>query len=226
MPFPTIARLDFVALDHDPAGAVALHFRARKPLAYRARQHGLWFVPGGGAKPFTIASAPEEEVVTLGTSLASGSRFKRALAALAPGDTIRLFAPLARFTLDGVGHEVVLLAQGLGVTPFRAILRHAALRGLATQITLVHVGKEHAFRADTAVATAAHYPASREEFARQVAAIAAAQPGATYFISGASGFVRDTAALLRERGIAPAQIRRDTFFGIADDRARSGLALA
>lgn len=214
MPTFGFRTLEFISKDEGEAGVTALHFRPRRPLRYRAGQHGVWLVPGGGGKPFTVASAPEEEVVTLGTSLASGSRFKRALAALAPGATVRLVGPIANFTLEQTTPDVVMLAQGVGVTPFRAMLRHAALSRLDKRTTLIHVGHDHAFRQDTeGVATDAHYPTSHDAFSGQLEATVRGHPEATFMISGTPAFVRSTAAQLKANAVRPSQIRRDAFYG-------------
>lgn len=206
--------LEFISRDEAEAGVTALHFRPRRPLRYKAGQHGVWLVPGGGGKPFTVASAPEEEVVTLGTSLGSSSRFKRALAALTPGSAVRLIGPIANFTFDRTASNVVMLAQGVGVTPFRAMLRHAAMTGLDKRTTLIHVGHQHAFRRDTeGVATAAHYPASREAFARTLEAAVRGEPDATFMVSGTPAFVRSTASRLKANAVKPSQIKRDAFYG-------------
>jgi hypothetical protein len=81
-----VTRLLLNSITRDGRGALALNFRPRRRLCFTAGQHGLWIVPGGGVAPFTVASAPEEELVTLGTSVASQTRLKRALAALTAGD--------------------------------------------------------------------------------------------------------------------------------------------
>ena len=209
-----IANLQFVSMEIDDQGTAALHFRPRRPLGYRAGQHGLWFVPRGGVKPFTVASAPEEEFVTLGTSLSSQSRFKRALAALTVGATVRLIGPLANFSLERTASSVVMLAQGMGVTPFRSMLRHTKMSGVDKRTTLIQVGIQHPFRCDTeADATEAHYPTSRETFAQQLEAVTSQQPDATFMISGTPAFVRSTAARLKAMSVKSSQIRRDAFYG-------------
>lgn len=214
MPRINLTPLQFDSITPDDQGGVAVNFRPLRPLQFNAGQHGLWVVPGGGIGPFTVASAPEEELVTLGTGLASRSRLKRALAALSPVDTVRMIGPLGHFTLDGTASPVVMLAQGMGVTPFRAMLRHLALTGQDRPTSLVHVGATHPFRADTeTVAAQASYPTSRGAFARQVAEVVADQPDATMLVSGSASFITATVDLLRTRGVAAAQIKRDTFWG-------------
>lgn len=213
-------RLEFVSREDVGGGAVALHFRSRRPLGFRAGQHGVWAVPGGGITPFTVASAPEEELVTLATSLESGSRTKRALGALTPGSSVRLIGPLSGFTLDESAPAVVMLAQGLGITPFRSMLAHAGIAGVDVPTTLVHVGTSHPYRSDTeAGAKEAFYPASRDAFATDVAAVAAHQPEATFMVAGTRTFVAATTGQLTGLGIAASRIRRDAFYGWSGQQA-------
>lgn len=209
-----IASLQFTSIDSNDSGAIAVNFRAQRPLPFKAGQFGLWIVPGGGLKPFTVASAPEEKVITLGTSLKSQSRFKRALAKLTPGDKVRLVGLIGDFTLDRTASAVVMLAQGVGVTPFRSILRHATMTGSDKRTTLIHVGNQHAFRQDTeGAATEAHYPTSRQSFDKALEAAAREQPKATFMISGTSAFVKSTANRLKEHSVGSSQIMRDAFIG-------------
>lgn len=214
MPHIGVISLQFDSVTPDDQGGVAVDFRPLRPLEFTAGQHGLWVIPRGGIGPFTIASAPEDEVVTLGTGLASQSRLKRALAALSAHDTVRMVGPLGHFTLDGTSSPVVMLAQGMGVTPFRAMLRHLALTEQDRPTSLVHVGATHPFRADTeAVASRASYPTSRDAFTRQITEVVADQPEATMLVSGSASFVSATVDFLRARGVGAAQIKRDTFWG-------------
>lgn len=54
-------------------------------------------------KPFSLASAPEEDRVLVGTSLASASAFKQRMSALRPGDRVTLRGPVNTFTLGAAG---------------------------------------------------------------------------------------------------------------------------
>jgi glycine betaine catabolism B len=212
-----IHTLAFAGRDDVGAGAVALRFTARRPLRYVAGQHALWLVPGGGAAPFTIASAPGEEHVVLATNPGRHSRLKRALGALAPGDRVRLAGPLSSFTLDGAGGEVVMLAQGIGVTPFRAMLAAAP----AVSTTLVHAGAAagHPYRADTeATAGRALYPTGRAAFGRCLDTVVADRPAATYLVAGTREFAAATAGALAGRGVDRRRIRRDAFHGWSGPR--------
>ena len=198
----------------DGHGGDAVHFTPDRPIRFTAGQHAFWRIPGGGIHPFTIASAPEEETVTLGTSLASHSPLKRALAALAEGDRVRLIGPLADFTLDPTSPAIVMLAQGIGVTPYRSMLRHLNLTGPSLHTTLLQVAAEHPFRNDTEpLEGTSHYVTSREEYTARLAEIVAHRRQASYMISGSREFVGSTTASLRTAGITPTQLKRDTFYG-------------
>jgi ferredoxin-NADP reductase len=165
-------------------------------------------------KPFSIASSPAEETIMIGTRLSSGSKFKLALAALKQGDRVRFLAPLMNFTTAGTGRELVFLAQGVGITPIRSILLDITDRGLAKKTTIIHVGHDHAFRAETErLADNAAYPSTSESFRTAVLAAAEDCPSATFMISGASAFVKSTTTLLRARAVAASQIKADTMPG-------------
>jgi NAD(P)H-flavin reductase len=69
-------------------------------LPHTAGQHGLLTVPKAGTKAFSLASAPGEPQVLIGTHLQSGSVFKKALAELRPGDNVSIRGPILNFTLD------------------------------------------------------------------------------------------------------------------------------
>jgi ferredoxin-NADP reductase len=201
---------------HDVGGGVwSFAFRPDLALHARAGQHGILQLGAASMKPFSLASAPEEELVLIGTSLASRSGFKQRLASLRTGDTVTLRGPINDFTLDTTRGPVVMLAQGVGITPLRSMLAHVALTDLPIRSTLIHVAAGgHAYRQDTeAWATRSAYPQHAETF--RSAAIAAAQgdPTATFFVAGASPFVSSTAALLTDQGVSPRSIRRDTYLG-------------
>lgn len=75
---------------------------------------------------------------------------------------MHFIGPVGAFTLPRRTPEVVMLAQGIGITPFRSMLRHIEITGADKRTTLVHTGAHHPFRTDTeTAATAAHYPTSR-----------------------------------------------------------------
>lgn len=200
------------SLDIDAHGTAAAHFRPPRPLRYRAGQHGLWHIPGGGVHPFTVASAPEEELVTLGTGLGSGSRLKRAIRGLSVGDPVRLLGPVGHFTIPASAPSTVMIAQGMGVTPFRSMLRHISLADMQVRTTLLHVGAAHPFRGDTEpLASRSIFADSRHAFDTHLPGVL--DPSAFFLVSGSPAFVSATTSRLTALGIERARISSDKFWG-------------
>lgn len=207
-------RLHFLGSRPTGAGGHLLSFRPESGIRFTAGQHGLWLVPGGGAAPFSIASAPQDETIELGTVLHDANRTKSALSALQPGDTVRLLGPLGRLAPPPDGHPIVLVAQGIGITPARSILRQPAV----AHRTLLHIGAHHFADETQALADRASYPDDRETFTDLLTETTGSQPEAHFLLAGTRRFVNDTAGRLRNAGIPARRIRRDPFYG-ASERA-------
>lgn len=196
-------------------GVTSLAFTSDRPVDARAGQHGFLHLGATTIKPFSLASAPGEGCVLIGTSLASGSAMKTRLAALQPGDSATLRGPINNFTLDDVSGPVVMLAQGVGITPLRSMLSHTARERRAVDSSLIHVAPAgHAYRDDTETwATRAAFPQHTDEFRAAAVATTRAHQEATFYVAGASAFVSSTTALLRDCGVAAGNIRQDKYLG-------------
>jgi len=126
-------------------GTMAFHF---------ARPNGFRFTAGnaanlslleapqtdgkGSTRTFSIVSAPHENELVFATRMRD-SAFKRFLKDAPPGTRARLAGPSGEFTLDaGDARPAVLLAGGIGVTPFVSMSRHAAHERFARPIWLFH----------------------------------------------------------------------------------------
>jgi ferredoxin-NADP reductase len=194
----------------------AFHFKPARPLPHTAGQHGFLQVPGYWLpKPFSLASAPEDDEVVIATHVHANSPYKQALAALQPGAMVHVRGPVFSFVLRPADTDVVFLAQGIGITPYRSLLRHIAVAAPAVRAKLIHVDSgSHVFKDETMqLASAALYPDGKEAFAAAVRATVAAQPGARYYISGSVAFIAATTQQLRQQGIVARQIKRDWFLG-------------
>jgi ferredoxin-NADP reductase len=81
----------------------------------------------GPVRSFTIASSPtEEEFILIGTRIRD-TPFKKKLANLEIGTPIKITAPVGSFVLpeDDNSKRVVFLSGGIGVTPFRSMVKYA-----------------------------------------------------------------------------------------------------
>ena len=141
-----------------------LSFRARRPLSFAPGQYVELEVPHrhpdarGTRREFSIASAPEE-LPTLRvafrespTSTAPRSSYKRALADVSPGDALAVTGVWGDFVLPKRSSSPVLMvAAGIGITPFIAQLNHLRLTDDDRDVVVVYVAPEAdelAFRAE------------------------------------------------------------------------------
>lgn len=83
--------------------------------------------PGDGQKrrTFSLVSAPFETTLATATRMRD-TAFKRALKALPDGASVKLTGPIGQFTLAEAARPAVLIAGGIGITPFMSMLRQAA----------------------------------------------------------------------------------------------------
>jgi ferredoxin-NADP reductase len=122
----------------------AFHFETPETLDYRAGQSAdvtLIAPPftdaGGNKRPFSLASAPGGNRLMI-VSRVRGSAFKQSLVEGPLGLAVEIDGPFGSMTLPEAPAPVVMLAGGIGVTPFRAIAEDAIRRKLGHALTLVH----------------------------------------------------------------------------------------
>jgi ferredoxin-NADP reductase len=120
---------------HPPAGG----------FSWKAGQNLVMTIPDvddprGPTRPFTISSSPTEEGVIAVSTLIRDSPFKQRLAQMAPGDPVGIEGPEGEFFLEP-GRPAVMIAGGIGVTPFRSMLRFATDTRLEKPLVLVYSSK-------------------------------------------------------------------------------------
>ena len=94
----------------------------------------------GNTRPLSIASSPTEGFILLSTKIRD-TPFKQKLVTLKPGDKVKVKGPMGMFTLKEDAKEIVFLGGGIGITPFRDMIKYAADRKLAIKLTLLYSNK-------------------------------------------------------------------------------------
>jgi ferredoxin-NADP reductase len=97
----------------------------------------------GTERYFTISSAFFENIIMLTTRFieSGGSSFKKTLISLNYGDTIDATVPDGNFTIDNTEKEMVFIAGGIGITPFRSMLLDLDHRNIFPKIILLYANK-------------------------------------------------------------------------------------
>ncbi|GAA1650426.1 FAD-dependent oxidoreductase [Microbacterium flavum] len=155
----TAVRLRFVRRDVLTPTVRELVFRARGRFRFASGQYLELEVPHahadarGTRREFSIVSAPEElPEVRIALREGSQSSYKKALALVEPGEDLAVTGVWGDFVLPArVSAPVLMVAAGIGVTPFVSQLRHLRLSGEDRDVVFVYVAsgaEELAFRED------------------------------------------------------------------------------
>jgi len=92
----------------------------------------------GDIRSFSIASAPSEESLMVATRMRD-TAFKRVLNNMPLGSAVRIEGPSGDLTLhDDARRTAVMLAGGIGITPFRSMVFRAAKERLPHRIFLFY----------------------------------------------------------------------------------------
>lgn len=218
--------------------------RASRPEGYpfRAGQWALLTLPELGfqderglRRPLSIASSPTEGDLLFATKR-SESAFKKTLGAMAPGAEFKLGDARGNLLLpENAETPLVFLAGGVGITPFRSLLRYASDTSASHRITLFYSNRtpeEAAFLDDllaigaqsdriAVVATMTRMAESSRPWGgltgRLTAAVIREQcpywSEALHYIAGPPAMSDTLENTLKELGVAPERIRPEKFSG-------------
>ena len=95
----------------------------------------------GSTRGFSISSAPSENVIMITTRLRD-TAFKRVLQRMPLGSLVKVEGPFGDLRLHHADRPAVLLAGGIGITPFRSILiERIGAGGLPYRVVLFHANR-------------------------------------------------------------------------------------
>ena len=228
------------------------HYLAEGTIAFRfEKPDGFRFDPGqaidlihidppttgtaASRHTFSLVTAPWEDELTVATRMRP-SPFKRFLESLAIGSAARIEGPFGSLTLhDDRARPAILLAGGIGITPFMSILRQAARLRLEQDLILLYSnrrpedaafltelqGLERGNERFRLIATMTQMNASRRPWAGRIGLIdvellmevSRVVDAPIYYIAGPTGMVETMRRTLTKVGIADDDIRSEEFHG-------------
>lgn len=173
----------------------------------------------GTKRWFTNSAAPFEGIMQITTRI-SNSTFKQALSRLEPGDSLQLIEdPEGDFVWQDSDLPIVFVAGGIGVTPFRSILKQRAHDGLPLDVTLVYGSRtpDVPFKDEIEAWQAAdpslkvHYAVGTPLTAESLAEIVPGLNQSLVYVSGPEPMVQALSSDLAQHGLPEDQLKRDEF---------------
>lgn len=182
----------------------------------------------GSDRWFTNSAAPSENVVRISTRINKerSSTFKKALAELKIGEEIEISDVDGDFLLGGEDQEYVFIAGGIGVTPFRSILKQAEHEGKKVKVDLLYANRneEVPFKEeleDLAKSNSnlkIHYVFSPERIDEaKIKELVPDLKKPFFYVSGPEPMVEALGNTLKEIGVPSEHIRQDWFPGYPEE---------
>ncbi len=220
-------------------------FASNRRLAFAPGQYMEWTLDHhdpdvrGNRRYFTLASSPTEPDLRLGVRFvdpSSSSSYKQALLEMQPGDEIMAGQLTGDFTLPRDRTQpLVFIAGGIGVTPYRSMIKYLLDTHQPRPITLFYGAlnvnsfayKDVFEQAERELGIRTIYVAEKRENmpAGWVGLVGLIRPEmiqtyapdykqSIFYISGPQVMVNSVNAMLHKMGIPAHQIKRDFFAGL------------
>ncbi len=126
-----------------PRTSDVFSFRYSRPseLTYKPGQYMMVTIKSGNKElmhPLSISSSPTETSFIEFTKKLTTNEYSMVLKTLKPGDWTRIEAPYGNFTFMGEYPKIGMLTGGIGITPFRSIIKYCTDMKLNTSIVLLY----------------------------------------------------------------------------------------
>jgi ferredoxin-NADP reductase/ferredoxin len=216
----TVFGVDWLSTD-----VLRLRLQPARPLRYRAGQHLVLWTSTGIARPYSLASLPDEDgFLEFHLDCRRPGAFVDAARQLNVGDAIRLGelrGGALQYDADWQERPLLLLAAGTGLGPLWGVLREALRQEHQGPIRLMHVvpnSSEH-YLADALHSLAVEHPQLQIElveasgFEAALAALRIASRQTIALVCGSPANVERYRKRLYIAGLPRGQVLADVFLG-------------
>ncbi len=207
-------------------------FESPQKLRFKAGQYMEWTLPHenpdgrGNRRYLTISSSPTEDDIRIGIKFCdNGSSFKKKLLSMKKGDAIIASHLVGDFVLPlDTKQKLAFLAGGIGITPFRSMIKYLSDKEEKRDISLLYVNKKENSISykniiDEAVLTfglRTKYVFSEANETIDAPLIEKNIPDykeRTFYIAGPMAMVISLDKILKEMGVKDSSIKKDFFTG-------------
>lgn len=239
MPAPRLV-MSLAGKKREADGIYSFRFTSSKKLGYQPGQYLEWTLPGNGSdgrgnrRYFTLSSSPTENEYSIAIKIPPGlvSSFKRHIAQFKIGQHLMAGSVAGSFTLPAdANKKLAFVAGGIGVTPYRSMIKYLADSGQTRDIRLFYSADEagqHAYKdlfktaqkvglktlfvatADTKKSAGVHNGVVDHKL---IATFAPDWRERVFYVSGPNGFVKYISQTLRSMGVKNSAIKSDYFPG-------------
>ena len=201
-------------------------FESEEGLRWKAGQHGVFSIVHKKipkpTRPFSVASIPEENMVKITMGIGDNpSEFKKAMLELSQGMKISMRGPIGPMYISD-DSPALLIAGGIGITPFRAMVKEAEKRNKRiNDLTLLYIDSRESFLYqdeldEVAKNTSIHvtFLTSRDRLYQEIDNFTSMHKNnGKYYISGTKSMVDSVFAYLKGKNIEKRNIKKDVFIG-------------
>jgi ferredoxin-NADP reductase/Na+-translocating ferredoxin:NAD+ oxidoreductase RnfD subunit len=221
-------QLKFIRRVQEADGIYSYLFSMPKDFRFKAGQYMEWTVAHnktdarGNRRYLTIASSPTEPGLMFTIKHPQpASAFKQKLDELKPGETILASRLAGEFILPpDTSKKIAFLAGGIGVTPFRSMIKYAIDKKQPRDMALLYSANspdelsfQKLFENAKEAGLTPHYVTDGHIDQTRIKSLLPDYKERTFYISGPYGFVNAVHNALLELGVAGKQIVTDYFPG-------------
>jgi ferredoxin-NADP reductase len=195
-------------------------------VSWSPGEHGIFRLPnnkveGKKWRGFSVASVPEEGVMTIGTRTGKEiSSFKKELISMKKGDQVSIRGPFGWFRIQDSITPMVMVAGGVGITPIRALLKQME-NDLSRPVELVYISSDYYLFEDEIQAIVSsnekitlYKISKREETSAALAKLTTKyESNAFYYVSGSQPFIGAIKKQITAKGVKKNRIINDPFLG-------------